>query len=251
MSLAPLNDLPAPIVRVTGVRGIGIAEYATAEISTVLRRADKPVDRIRITVARTADPAEPMEASAHVHLGHDDIEASATAATARTAVDRLADRLRRRLAAGQRHGRAHHPSRTVAAGPAPGRAIVAHPSYSNPGCTVEDAIADMADLGYEVHLYTDANGEDCLLQHVEGGHILSGAHGRPPWRAGDPALLVRDDRAPWLTTAQATARLDLSGELFLFYVEHTDRRARLLYVRDIDGFGLVVPMDLWARGVRG
>ncbi|GAA4445750.1 sigma 54 modulation/S30EA ribosomal C-terminal domain-containing protein [Actinokineospora soli] len=136
---------------------------------------------------------------------------------------------------------------TISAGPAPGRAVVTRASRSGHGCSVEDAIADMDALGYDFHLYTDSSGEDCLLHRVDGGHILSGAHGRPPWRAGDPAVLVRDDRAPWLTAEQAMARLDLSGRPFLFYVDQTDRRARLLYQRADGGYGVVVPVEVGRR----
>jgi len=236
------TDFPTPIVAVRGVLGIGIDEYATAKVTAVLRHAHGPVRHVRITVTRGAHPAvaEPLLAVAHVDVDGVILHAHATADTAHTAVDRLAHRLSRQMATRTRHA---HGQRVHTASPstAPGRQVISHPTYGAARCSVIEAIADMDALGYDFHLFTDDSGEDCLLRRTEAGHLLAAAHGRPPAIGWEVPVWMCDHAAPRLTAGQAQARLDLSGEPVLFYVDDTDDRGRLLYGRADGDYGLVRP----------
>ncbi|UVS79444.1 HPF/RaiA family ribosome-associated protein [Actinokineospora sp. UTMC 2448] len=238
------TDRTAPIVTVRGVLGLGIGEYAEAKVNAALEHAHGPVHRVRITITRLPDPAvaEAVEATSHVDVDGTVLHTHARADTARTAVDRLTHRLARQLRTHSRRRRGHRVT-TVHDGPAPGRTVVSHPTYSADRCSVEDAIADMEALDYAFHLFTHTSGEDCLLRRTTEGYLLSAAHGTPPWIGPDLPVWPSDQSAARLTARQAQARLDLSAEPALFYLDDTDGRGRLLYRRDDGGYGLVTAAD--------
>jgi hypothetical protein len=161
----------------------------------------------------------------------------ADAAAAREAVDRLAHRLSHRLAnlwrRPSRHQNATRPSTT------PGRQVVSHVTYSAPGATVEDAIAEMDSLGYDFHLFTDAAGQDCLLRKTSSGYLVAAADG---WtRHTPPGVWECVGAAPRLSVEEAQVRFDLAGQRLLFFADTDDNRGRVLYRRDDGDYGLIHP----------
>ncbi|MFC7615402.1 hypothetical protein ACFQV2_19740 [Actinokineospora soli] len=162
--------VPAPEVVVRGVPGLGIGDHAAAKVAAALRHAHGPVHGVRIAVTRLPDPAvpEPVWVSCHVDLVGRTVHVHAYAATARTAVDRVVHRLVRRLESLRRDEREHPAPVTTAVG-----AVESHRSYGTPRCSLAEAVADLAALDEDAHLFTHESGVDFLLQRTPSGHAVT------------------------------------------------------------------------------
>ena len=90
---------PAPVVQLRGHIADDLVQYAEKKMAAVLRHADRPVLHSRVRVTRHADPAREhrVTATATVDLDGSPLNVRVMGSTPREAVDRLIDRLGRRL----------------------------------------------------------------------------------------------------------------------------------------------------------
>jgi ribosome-associated translation inhibitor RaiA len=90
---------PAPVVQLHGRIAEDLVEYAEKKMIAVLRRADHPVLYSRVRVTRHDDPARDhrVTATATVDLDGKPLNVRVIGTTPREAVDKLVDRLGRRL----------------------------------------------------------------------------------------------------------------------------------------------------------
>lgn len=183
-----------------------------------------------------------------------------TASSLREAADLLEDRLRQQLSRSARHWEARRGGR-----PRPGewrhasderhplayfprpeaeRQVVRHKSYEPARTTPDEAVFDMDLLDYDVHLFTDdGTGQDAVV--YRGGPTAYRLARLRPVDRPEPVtavpLSVSDRPAMRLTLAEAVARLNLTGQPFLFFADAADGRGRLLYHRYDGHYGLVTP----------
>lgn len=238
---------------------------AAKEKSTALARyTDEPILQARIKLVASRDPAvaRRVRAQANLNLNGRWLRAQVVAATPREAVDRLQRRLRRRLAGMARHWQARRGRWPVVAGsgwrhgrqpshrpgyyplPAGQRQVVRHKSLELARATVDEAALDLRLLDYDFHLFTeDSSGVDSVLYRVgRGGYRLAQVDPDPHRRrAPVTPVTVSHQPAARLSLPEAVARLNLSGQPFLFYADPDTGRGRVLYRRHDGHYGLITP----------
>ncbi|WP_286149216.1 sigma 54 modulation/S30EA ribosomal C-terminal domain-containing protein [Mycobacterium sp. IS-1496] len=243
----------------------GAVDYARAKIGRLGRVADGPVlaARVRLTERPAPTGKRPVIAQANLDVAGRLVRAQVEGATAREAIDRLEDRLRRRLErvarhwearrgampTGQPHEWRHHsePERRPAHFPRPAqdREVVRRKAFTLDACTLDEAAEEMELLDHDFHLFTEkATGYAAVLSRGgEAGYRLTLVAPRSrehlaPFRL---PVAISDQQVPCLTTAQAVERLNLSGLPFLFFVEAAEGRACVLYHRYDGHYGLITP----------
>ena len=259
------HERPAPPAIVVELRGdvaTDLVEYARKKISHVLTHTGQPVLSARARVARHGDPARerPVVAQANVDVNGRFVRVQIEAATAREAVDLLADRLAHRLERtargwearrgrvfeGEPHEWRHDfpatPRRSYYPRPPSERRVVRHKTISPLPCTVDEAIAEMNDLDHDFHLFVEAGrGIDSIVYRTAptglrlaqiDGHADQVAAGRTP-------VTVSTTAAPLLDTAEAVDRLRFTGLPFLFYLDGDHGRGCVLYHRYDGHYGLI------------
>ena len=127
--------------------------------------------------------------------------------------------------------------------PAEERGVVRHKSYTLARETPDEAAVDAELLDYDFHLFTEAStGEDGVIYRTADGYRLALAH---PVNGSlgpvDPSITVSAVPAPRLTVAEAAARLEATGQAFLFFVDDQTGRGNLIYHRYDGDYGLVTP----------
>jgi ribosomal subunit interface protein len=242
-------------------------EYAVEKIRRLGRFADREVLMARVTLTEETNPAVERHAVAKASLDVSGrvLRAHVAAEAMDEAVDALEERLRRQLERlseerGPHRGsgepepgewrHSYLPSRRPPYFPRPveERQVVAHKSFALATMLPDEAVYEMEALDYDFFLFTDAEtGEDALVHRREDGTY--GLMQITP--SGDERLarcafpLVLDPApAPELTLEQATARLDASGEPFVFYVDAETGRGNVVYRRYDGHYGRIVPADL-------
>jgi ribosome-associated translation inhibitor RaiA len=237
---------------------------AEAKITAVARYTDEPILRVRVRLTAAPDPAvaDRVRAQANLNVNGRLVRAQVAAPTPDQAISRLQRRLRRRLsgmargwearrgrqpaarAAGWRHG--SRPSRRPAYYPRPAeqRQVVRHKTFEFARASVDEAALDLDLLDYDFHLFTEeGTGADSVLYRAGAtGYRL--AQVRPDPGRVPPAvvpLTVSDQPAPRLRLSEAVARLNLSGQPFLFYADPATGRGRVLYRRYDGHYGLITP----------
>lgn len=243
----------------------GADDYAVRRVEEVLRFAPEPVLAARVKLTRHGDPAveRPVVAQANIDLRGRLVRAEASGVSVTEAVDLLHDRLRRRLEKSARHWeaqRGHHPhgdswrhgaepTRRAAVYPRPAedREIVRHKAFSLPRVSVAEAAAEMDELDYDFHLFTEvSSGQDSVLYRTADGLRLGQVDGPAPGFTADVPVSVSPHPAAELTTAEAVERLSLSGLPFVFFRDATadgEHRGRLVYQRYDGHFGLITPVE--------
>lgn len=273
-------------VQLDGQIPADVATYAERRLREVIDESRFPVLHGRIRLTRYADPAleRPVVGQANLDVRGRFLRAQLSAPTAREAVDLLQDRLQRRLhhlvqrADGSwedRRGRYdehdHGLGEGYRAGPDAGedhewrhgdepthrppyfprppeeREIVRHKSVTPARCGIDDAAADMEDLGYDFHLFTEAGTQqDCVLYRSgPSGYRLAEATTRPDAELAPHRLLVTvsDQPAPRLSVEEATARMAVWERPFLFFVDSGNDRGAVLYHRYDGHYGLISPAE--------
>lgn len=241
----------------------GIEDYARDKIGGLLRFAHRPVLAARVRLTRHGDPAveRPVVAQANLDVSGRIVRAQAEAVTPREAVDRLEERLRRRLEktaqhwqarrgpSAESHERRHESEargrRDYFPRPEEQREIVRHKSYAPTSLTVDEAARDMGLLDFDFYLFTEAGTrQDSVLYRAgETGYRLAQLtpphdHELAPFEL---SLTVSRQPAPQLSTAEAVERLNLLGLPFLFFLDTGRRRGALLYHRYDGHYGLITP----------
>lgn len=254
---------PVAEVRCT-VRGHlpGAEDYAIRRVADALRVAPEPVLAARVKLAEHADPAAAhyrVVAQANVDLRGRLVRAQANAATVTEAVDRLHDRLMRRLeksarnwearrghvpnGEGWRHGQ-EHTAHEHFPRPADEREIVRHKTFSLTRVSVATAIDELESLDYDFHLFTEqATGLDSVVYRTPDGYRLAQTTVAELPDDSDNPVSLSEHPAVELTVEQAVERLNLTGYPFLFFVEPHQHRGRLLYHRHDGHYGLITPAD--------
>jgi Sigma 54 modulation/S30EA ribosomal protein C terminus len=262
---------PETVVELRGGVAADLADYARTKLAGVLVHTGRPVLRSRIRVIRHADPARelPVAAQVDLDLGGRFVGVRVEAATPREAVDRLIDRLDRRLERVARHwearrgrmdhqegncGNAHEwrhgslPTRRAESYPRPPqeREVIAHTTISPERCTVDAAVAEMQDLGQEFHLFVESSrGVDSIVYRTgPTGVGFAQVDGRAELVTTGAVPVTADTvPAPLLDVDGAAERLGLSGQTFLFYLDGDRARGCVLHLRRDGHYGLIEP---WA-----
>jgi ribosome-associated translation inhibitor RaiA len=245
----------------------GGEDYAHDKIGRLTRLAHRPVLQARVKLSRYGEHAQsrPVVAQANLNVNGRPVRAEAEGMSAREAIDRLAERLRRRLERLERcwqarrggrpaatphewrHG--HEPTHRHAYFPRPEaeRQIIRHKSFTLHRLTIDEAAEEMTLLDYDFHLFTEfGSGQDSVLYRGgPTGHRLARLTPPEPHELAtfELAVTISDQPAPRLTTDEAVDRLNLIGLPFLFFLDAGRGRAALLYHRYDGHYGLITPAD--------
>ena len=229
--------------------------YAEAKVAHLDRYAAQPVLASHVVLTVSADPAVawPARAEATVDVGGTLVRAHAGAADVTRAVDALEDRLRRTLLQHQERERTRHRWTGVATEgewrhgdlptergpffprPPETREVVRRKTFALAPMTLDEAAFEMDLLGHDFYLFTDAaTGKDAVVCRDGDGGFAAGGE----TTAGEGTVEVRETPAQ-LTEAEARARLELSGEPFVFYLDPDTGRGQVLYLRYDGHYGLI------------
>jgi Sigma 54 modulation/S30EA ribosomal protein C terminus len=123
------------------------------------------------------------------------------------------------------------------------RAIVRHRSVSPQPCGVDEAVFDMAAMGYDFHLFTEeGSGQDCVVYADPSGYRLGQVEPHPHELAPHVTpLTVSVQPAPVLGVTEAVEQLELWDRPFLFFLDAERGRGALLYHRYDGHYGLTSP----------
>ncbi|MEV4708516.1 HPF/RaiA family ribosome-associated protein [Actinoplanes sp. NPDC049316] len=243
---------------------IGMVDYARTKVLHACRHTREPIAHVRVKLSVSADPGVPRPARAQANLDVDGrlLRGDVAAPTLREAIDLLHDRLEHRLTRMALHWEARrggtpapgpHEWRHTTDGPhrphyfprpAEERRIIRHKAYELARATPDEAIFDMEQLDYDVHLFTDERtGRDAIVYRAgPTGYRLTRLRPLEQPETGVTApLTISNQPAPRLTPAEAIERLNLTGQPFLFYADAADGRGRLLYHRYDGHYGLITP----------
>jgi Sigma 54 modulation/S30EA ribosomal protein C terminus len=243
----------------------GAVSFAVHRVSSLLRVASEPVLFARVKLAMTADPAveRPAVAQVNVDLNGRLIRAQAAGETMREAVEHACDRMQILLERAARNWAAIRGGQPVEQSgewrhqslpadrppyfprPPQDRAVMRHKSYTLAHETPDEAVAEAELLDYGFHLFTEkSTGEDSVVYRAGDGYRLALAHPRTR-RLGPvgPSITISEMPAPRLSVSEATARLEATGEPFLFFVNPETGRGNLLYHRYDGHYGLIEPAN--------
>jgi ribosome-associated translation inhibitor RaiA len=220
------------------------ASYAEEKVRRAAEHTPRPVLFGRVTLGVEANPATPRPAIAKATLdvGGRPVRAHVAAARLEEAIDLLEGRLRRGLdmLSGRRqdartetgdvepgewrHGSVPAERSEYFPRPAEEREVIRHKTYELATLTLDEAGLDMELLGYDFHLFANADtGADSVAYRLPDGRVGLA------------------EAAPVQTLAEAVERLDVTGERFVFYVDADGGRGHLLYRRYDGHYGLVTP----------
>lgn len=243
----------------------GAEDYARDKIGKLAHVAHRPVLFAKVKLTRHGDPAvpRPVVAQANLDVNGRHVRAQAEAVSAREAIDRLADRLRRRLERVARHWEARRgaaPSaephewrhtaeptdrKTYFPRPEEEREIVRRKAFTLHRITVDDAAFEMDLLDYDFHLFTElGSGQDTMLYRAgpTGYRLALPLPPRPHELAVfDLPVTISNQPAPLLTASEATDRLGLMDLPFLFFVDAERGCGAVVYHRYDGHYGLITP----------
>ena len=274
----PWSNESTPVqVQVSGELPPDTAPYAEQRLREVFADTHFPVLHARIRITHYADPSleRPVVGQANLDVDGRFLRVQLSARTSRGAIDLLHDRLRHRLqnlvqrAEGTwedrrgrydvgehydladdhewRHGDepTHRPPHFPR--PVEEREIVRHKSVTPTRCGIDDAAADMEDMGYDFHLFTEAGTHRDAVLYRSGptGYRLAQVTPQPDAALAPHALLVTvsDQPAPRLSVEEATAQMAVWDRPFFFFLDSDTRRGAVLYHRYDGHYGLITPAE--------
>lgn len=225
--------------------GDEVKAHALEVLLDVASHAPRPVLHARMTLRLHPDPAleRPAVAKASLDVGGRPVRAHVAAEQMREAIDLLERRLRRNLESLEelrrarrrkraavppgewRHG--NQPAERPAYFPRPPeeRELVRRKTFAPSELTPEEAALELQLLDHDFHLFTNAEtGEEDVVH-----------------RRADGTIGIERGPAPAMLLEEATERLDLSGDPFVFFTDPQTRRGQLLYVRYDGHYGLIEP----------
>jgi hypothetical protein len=185
-------------------------------------------------------------AQANAYADGHPVRIQVVAATLPQAMDALVERAVRRLSETMR-------AWTPRAWPDPGRASTPAPDPGARGriarikacalaeCRPEVAAATMDAMDYDIHLFTDAEAGCGAVVYRRGptGYRLAYARATGPSRRARWPLALDPHPAPSLTTQAAAARLDATGQPYLFFTDTATGRGQVLYRRHDARYALI------------
>lgn len=232
-------------------------------LAGLVRATDEPIQNVRLTLRRpdTRVARSHWVADASLLLNGRPLAAHATGQDAAQAAKEAADRLLRQIRrvadagtalrnepraiekalAGLAERREHRP-RPRLKPPELRDIIPQRTAYPFPETTF-DAVADLLDLDLEFLLFRHARtGEDVVVYRRDDGRIgLLHPPGSP--LADENHLVVPEPgRYPEpIPLSKARDEMDVLGHRFLYFIDATDGRGRVLYLRHDGDYGLVEP----------
>jgi hypothetical protein len=241
--------------------GEQVRAHALDVLLGVASHAPRPVLHARMTLRVHRDPAleRPAVAKASLDVGGRPVRAHVAAETMTEAIDLLERRLRRNLEEIEELTRAHRretgiePPREWRHGSLPTarpeyfprppeeREIIRRKTFALAALTPEEAALEMEVLDCDFHLFTnpETEEENVVYRRPDGTIALAQI---TPMPAGTPSAFPVDPApTPVLPIEKAVERLNLSGERFVFFVDHETGRGNLLYRRYDGHYGLIEP----------
>jgi hypothetical protein len=260
-----MDELQVEIVAVQGSVSPHVQAYARHKMTQLAKLAPGPVLLARVKLRWAADPAldRPALAQGTLDVNGRLVRAQVAASRFEEAIDLLEARLRDRLEHLASHLRARR--RRPAGGEAgewrrgdlatqrPGwfprpveeRVVVRHKRFALAPMSVEEAALDLDLLDYDFYLFMEAEtGQDAVMwRRPDGALGLAVAGGQLPDLTGCtvPARAVQPP--PRLTPEEATGRLELTAEPFVFFIDATTGRGGVAYRRYDGHYGLITPAE--------
>ena len=262
---APSPEPPEIQVRTHGAISPSEVMHARAAITAAIAHAPRPVISAACALSAAGDRARqrPFEARATLDCSGRPVHAHIAAEDMDLAIDRLQERLQRRLAdlgnrhtAERRHGARlgsaswHHgdlPSHRPAYFPRPiaERRVIPRGTYPISVSDPDEAAWEIHMLDEQFHLFADAaSGDDALLVRQPDGIWELHQPRQDPnaeTRAGI-SLRVSQAPVPQLAVPDARGILDATDAPFVFYLDADDGRGRVIYRRYDGHYGLVGPL---------
>jgi ribosome-associated translation inhibitor RaiA len=258
-----MGEPEVQVVMVGGSADPTVQAYARRKIGHLARLAPRPVLLARVRLGRMSGRAVNRHALAQATLDVNGrpVHAEVAAGELGEAVDLLEARLRARLEHLASHRRARHRQAGTAepgrwrhgnlAGrrpawsprPAEERAVVRRRQPALTPVAVAEAALDLDLLGDDFSLFTETEtGQDAVVWRQPDGALgVAVAGERLPGLGGCGVPVRAAPAPPRLTVSEATRRLDLSGEPFVFFVDATTGRGSVAYRRNDGHYGLIVP----------
>lgn len=233
-------------------------DYAVAKVDHVTGYANHPVLAARVVLTLAQDPAleRPARAEASLDVNGTQVRAHAIASDLKGATDLLEEKLRKNLVQFQDRERTRHrwigeatehqwrhgdlPTVREAHFPRPpeDREIVRRKTFALTPMTPDEAAYEMGLLGHDFYLFTDSQtGGDAVVYFDGDGRF--GLRGEAVPSAESAAMIELAGSGPTLSESEAVARLDLSGEPFVFFIDPDTGRGRVLYIRYDGHYGLI------------
>lgn len=256
-----MSELQVQVVTGHGNVDPDMQSYARHKIAQLAQLAPGPVLLARVKLERAPDPAldRPALAQGTLDINGRLVRAQVAARQFDEAIDlleaRLRDRLehlhshlrarRRRAAIGEpgewRHGDLAARRPAWFARPVGERAVVRHKQLALTPMSVAEAALDLELLDYDFYLFVETQtGQDALVwRRPEGALGLAMAGGQLPAVTRCAVPLWPASAPPRLTLEEATGRLDLTGEPFVFFVDATTGRGSVAYRRYDGHYGLI------------
>jgi len=245
-------------------------EHAQKAIASVAAHSPRPILLATCHLQVDRDPARqrPCEARATLDVSGRPVCAHVAAEEMALAIDRLEARLRRRLAdlaetrtERRRRGGTAEPGEWQHGDlpaerpdfyprPPEERRVLERATYSPDPIDPDEAAWELHMLDERFHLFVDsATGADAVIQRLDDGTWeLQEAVPDPTAEARAAITLdVSPTPARRLDLAAARSVLDLSDAQFVFYVDPSDERGRLLYRRYDGHYGLLEPPEVGHR----
>lgn len=248
------------VVKTKGTVSDADVDHAVRRLTPVLDKAGAPVLMARLNLELKANPARerPAVAKATIDVSGDLIRAHTAAETMRQAVDLVRDRLRDQLDdRSERRRSVRERGAVVTPGswrrgnvpstrpeyfdrPPEERELVRRKSFAYGEMTPDEAAFDMELMDHDFFLFVDlVSGEDALVERAGEEYRLTIAR---PVEFEPPAGFVHSDVRPSrLTLAEATRRLDTSGERRVFFENAETGRNNVVYMRYDGHYGLIEP----------
>jgi ribosomal subunit interface protein len=233
-------------------------EYARTKIDHVTGYANHPVLAARVVLTSAQDPAmeRPERAEASLDVNGTQIRAHALASDMTGAVDLLEEKLQKNLVQFQDRERTRHRWIGVASEgewrhgdlpaaqedhfrrPPQEREIVRRKTFALAPMTPDEAAYEMGLLGHDFYLFTDSGtGKDAVVYRNGTGRFA--IRGESVVEGESAPLVEMVGSAPTLSDSEATTRLELSGEPFVFYLDPESGRGKVLYIRYDGHYGLI------------
>jgi hypothetical protein len=239
--------------------------YAQHKIERLTGLVRGPLLFARVELTEHDDPARerPAFAKAELDVNGRMVRAHAAGATMHETIDELDARLRDRLERAAhheadehlrlrghdvqpwRHGEHVPPRPSFFPRPVDERQVIRHKSFSWGELTPDEAASDLEDLDHDFYLFTNVEtGDDNVIARAASGYELFEPFGTCSLRDTAVAVTRSPMRPATMTADEARDALDLSDRPFVFYLDATDGRGRVLYRRYDGHYGLLEPATI-------
>lgn len=232
-------------------------EPAKEQVSHAARLSGRDVLDATVTLIQGTNPAiaEPSRAEVVFNISGTPVRAEADAPTTAQALDRVVDRLERRIVDlvnrwddrsrwghvtqdGQwRHGNPPTARPLHFPRPVDEREVVRRKTFAVAPTTAQEAAYDMEALEHDFHLFTDVSTGSPALVHrrADGSYGVAGLGDH----AVEPAEMIPEPAPPTIDEVTPRQRLDDSGEPFVFYIDADTGQGTVVYLRYDGHYGII------------